>query len=124
MEDSMMNRKFAVAAIVASFCVATTLPSLAAEKEKPGALAKALPEATVLLDQGLKASEREGKPISAKYELEDGALQLSVYTMKGDKFSEVVVDHKAASIKKAEIITDAGDLKHAKAQTQAMAKAK
>ena len=120
----MMKKKFAVAAVVASFCIAAALPSLAAEKESPAALAKALSEASVLLDQGLKASEREGKPISAKYELEDGALQLSVYTMKGDKFSEVVVDHKAGSIKKAEIVTDAGDLKHAKAQSAAMAKAK
>ncbi len=119
-----MNNKFAVAAVIASFCIAATLPSLAAEKESPAALAKALSEASVLLDQGLKASEREGKPISGKYELENGALQLSVYTMKGDKFSEVVVDHKAGSIKKAEIITDAGDLKHAKAQSKAMAKAK
>jgi hypothetical protein len=120
----MMRNKFAVAAIITGLCVAVALPSMAAEKESSAALAKALPEASVLLDQGLKASEREGKPISAKYELEDGALQLSVYTMKGDKFSEVVVDHKAGSIKKAETITDAGDLKHAKAQNAAMAKAK
>ncbi len=120
----MMNNKFIFAAVVAGFCVAVTLPSVAAEKEKPGALAKALPEATVSLDQGLKASAAEGKPISAKFEMEHGALQLSVYTMKGDKFSEVIVDHKGGSVKKAEIITDAGDLKNAKAQTKAMAKAK
>ena len=120
----MMNHKFAFAAVVASLCVAVALPSVAAGKEKPAALAKALSEASVSLDQGLKASENEGKPISGKYELHDGALQLSVYTMKGDKFSEVIVDHKAVSIKKAEIITDAGDLKHAKEQSKAMAKAK
>ena len=119
-----MIKKCAVAAVVASFCLAFTLPSLAAEKEKPRALGKALSEASVSLDQGLKASEGEGKPISAKFEMHEGALQLSVYTMKGDKFSEVIVDHKAGSVKKAEVITDAGDLKHAKDQTKAMAKAK
>jgi hypothetical protein len=124
MEESIMKKQFSVAAVVASVCIAFTLPSVAAEKEKPGALAKALTEASVSLDQGLKASEGEGKPISAKFELEHGALQLSVYTMKGDKFSEVIVDHKAGSIKKAEVITDAGDLKHAKDQSKAMAKAK
>jgi hypothetical protein len=124
MENSMMNNKFAVAAVVASFCFAVTQPSVAAEKEKPGALAKALPEASVTLDQGLKASEASGKPISGKYEMEHGALQLSVYTMKDDKFSEVIVDHKAGSVKKSEVITDAGDLKHAKDQSKAMAKAK
>jgi len=93
-------------------------------EDNPGALAKALPEASVSLDRGLKASEREGKPISGKYELEDGALQLSVYTMKGDQFSEVIVDHKTGAIKKAEKITDPDDLKNAKEQSEAMANAK
>ena len=93
-------------------------------EDNPAALAKALPEATVSLDQALKASEREGTPISGKYELDDGALQLSVYTMKGDKFTEVVVDHKSGSIKKAEPITDADDLKNAKGQAEAVGKGK
>ena len=87
-------------------------------------LAKALSEASVSLDQGLKASESEGKPISGKFEIQDGALQLSVYTMKEDQFSEVVVDHKSGSIKKSEPITDPDDLKEAKEQGEAMAKAK
>ena len=86
-------------------------------------LAKALSEASVSLDQGLKASESEGKPISGKFEIQDGALQLSVYTMKGDQFSEVAVDHKSGSIK-SEPITDPDDLKDAKEQGEAMAKAK
>jgi hypothetical protein len=88
------------------------------------ALAKALGQASVTLQQGLKASEREGNPISGKYELENGALQLSVYTMKGDQFVEVIVDHKSGAIKKAEPITDADDLKAAKEQSQVMARAK
>ena len=119
-----MNYKFAVAAIIAGLCVAVTPPSFAAEKENPATLAKALTAASVPLDQGFKVSEGEGKPISGKFEMEHGALQLSVYTMKGDKFSEVIVDHVSGSIKKAEVITDAGDLKHAKEQSKAMAKAK
>ena len=86
-------------------------------------LAKALSEASVSLDQGLKASESEGKPISGKFEIQDGALQLSVYTMKGNQFSEVAVDHKSGSIKKSEPVTDPDDLKDAKEQGVAMAKA-
>ena len=74
-------------------------------------LAKALAEASGSLDQGLKASESEGKPISGKFESQNGALQLSVYTMKQDQFSEVAVDHKSGSIKKSEPITDPDDLK-------------
>jgi len=99
--------------------------SLSARAEdNPAELAKALREASVSLDRGLKASEHEGKPISGKFELEDGALQLSVYTVKGGEFNEVIVDHKTGAIKKAEKITEADDLKDANEQSQAMAKAK
>jgi hypothetical protein len=92
--------------------------------EDAAALAKALPEATVSLEQGLTTSEREGKPISGKFEIEDGALQLSVYTARDGKFTEVIVDHKSAAIKKAEPITEGEDLKDAKEQDAAMNAAK
>lgn len=92
-------------------------------EDDTAALAKALPDAAVSLQQGLMASEREGKPISGKFELDDGSLQLSVYTAKGDKFTEVIVDHKSGVIKTAETITDADDLKDAREQNDAMRKA-
>lgn len=94
-----------------------------AAKNAP-ALAAALKEATVSLEDGLRASESEGKPISGKYEIEDGKLQLSVYTVKGGQFFEVIVDHKTGKISKVEPITEAGDLKDAKKQANAMTKAK
>jgi len=75
---------------------------------------------TVSLEQGLTASEREGKPISGKYEIEDGALQLSVYTARDRKFTEVIVDHKSAAINKAKPITEGEDFESAKAQDDAM----
>jgi hypothetical protein len=87
-------------------------------------LAKALKDAKISLQQGVTASAKEGTPISAKYEVEDGKLQLSVYTMKGDKFSEVIVDHKTGKVAKAEPITKDDDLEDAKGQSEAMAKAK
>src|SRR2546425_3669406 len=87
-------------------------------------LSKALKDAKVTLEKGLSASEHEGKPISGKFEVEDGKLQLSVYTMKGDKFSEVIVDHKTGKVAKTEAITGGEDLTAAKAQSGAMAKAK
>jgi hypothetical protein len=95
-----------------------------AEADDPRALAAALKDATATLQGGLKASEREGTPISAKFEIEDGKLQLSVYTMRGDGFMEVVADPKGGAIAKAEKITDADDLKAAASQKAAMAKAK
>src|SRR6266705_1144954 len=87
-------------------------------------LAKALKDAKVSLQSGLQASAREGTPISVKYELEEGKLQLSVYTMKGDKFFEVVVDHKTGKVVKTEPITSGDDLAAAKKQAEAMAKTK
>src|SRR5438128_423232 len=87
-------------------------------------LAKALTDAKISLQRGLTASAKGGKPISAKYEVEDGKLQLSVYTMKGDTFSEVIVDHKTGKVAKAEPITSGDDLTAAKGQSEAMAKAK
>ena len=114
-------------AIVAACLVAASMTwaQTTDDKNKEHAeLAKALKDAKVSLQRGLTASAKEGKPISAKYEVEDGKLQLSVYTMKGDTFSEVIVDHKTGKIAKAEPITQGDDLIHAKAQSEAMAKAK
>jgi hypothetical protein len=120
----MIAKSLAVSVVVAGILMAASISARAEDEADAAALAKALPQATVPLDQGLKASEREGKPISAKYEIEDGALQLSVYTMRGTKFSEVIVDHKSGAIKKAEPITEGGDLKEAQEESAAMAKAK
>jgi uncharacterized membrane protein YkoI len=102
-----------------------SMPTAWASDDKDHAeLAKALKDAKIPLQRGLAASAKEGKPISAKYEVEDGKLQLSVYTMKGDKFSEVIVDHKTGKVAKTEAITSGEDLAAAKAQSEAMAKAK
>ena len=90
----------------------------------PVALAAAMKNAAATLQGGLRASEAQGTPISAKFEIEDGKLQLSVYTMKGNDFMEVVADPNSGVIAKAEKITDAGDLKEAAEQKAAMAKAK
>lgn len=87
-------------------------------------LAKALGTAKVSLGAGLTASAREGKPVSAKFEVDDGKLQLSVYTEKDGKFSEVIVDHESGKVVKSEPITEGEDLAAAKAQSAAMAKAK
>ena len=93
----MKRVTIAVAVLAAlTFAVATV------RGQQPGKehaeLAKALNEAKISLQRGLTASAKEGKPISAKYEIEHDQLQLSVYTMKGGKFSEVIVDHKTGKV--------------------------
>ena len=94
------------------------------EAKEHAELAKALTAAKVSLQSGLSASASAGTPISAKYEVEDGKLQLSVYTKKGAGFSEVIVDHKTGKVAKTEPITSGDDLTAAKAQAETMAKAK
>jgi hypothetical protein len=99
------------------------VPAAWAEGSDPLALAAAVTDATATLQGGLKAGEREGTPISAKFEIDDGKLRLSVYTMKGDAFTEVVADPKTGAVTDAEKIKEADDLKEATAQGAAMAKA-
>ena len=116
------NLIFSIAA--AATLLLSGLPSWAEEEMNPAAMAKALLQASLPLEKATKVSEREGKPVSAKYEIEYGALQLSIYTMKGDRFSELIIDYTSGAVAKDEWITDAGDLKAAQAQAAAMAKAK
>src|SRR5262249_31071755 len=61
--------------------------------------------------------------ISAKYEIEDGALQLSVYTTKDGDFFEVIVDHGTGAIKTSTRITGGEDLDNARSQANAMSHA-
>jgi hypothetical protein len=93
------------------------------------ALARALVGAWLPLESGLVLSSTVGTPISAKYEIEDGVLQLSVYTLKadtfsGDSFSEVVVDFSAGMIARSDVLTDGEDLSAAQSQKAAMTGAK
>src|SRR5258708_24483215 len=117
--------------VLASVLGSTTVRAAENEKAeaaegaaKEPALAAAMKGAKISLARGLKASEKEGKAISAKFEMEDGKLQLSVYTAKGDQFFEVVVDHKTGKVVKTEPITSGEDLAAAKKQAEAMASTK
>jgi len=120
-----VNRKTAIlvgAAIVGALLLEGS--GRAEEKEVPGIDWKALQAAKVSLEKGLAAAQQKGKPISGKFEMEEGKLQLSVYTASQGKFWEVVVDHTSGKISKTEEIKEGEDLSAAKAQNDAIAKAK
>jgi hypothetical protein len=108
---------------VVSLMLSGLYPAWSAEQDD-AALIKAINGAKVTLQDGLTASEREGRPISGKFEMEDGKLQLSIYTEKAGKYFEVIVNHMTGSVTKTEPITEGDDLADAKAQSAAMAKAK
>ncbi len=120
----MQRRAVLIGLLMSLVVVSSNLLSGMSQQTDRAGLAKAMAEAKVSLEQGLSASVREGKPISAKFEIEEGKLQLSVYTAKGDKFSEVIVDHETGKVTKTEPITGGEDLTAAKAQSAAMSKAK
>ena len=87
------------------------------------AVMRSLRFAKVSLQQGLAASEQEGQPISGKFEMDRGKFQLSVYTSKDGKFSEVLVDYWTGNVAKVEPITKGEDLAAAQSQSAAMAEA-
>jgi hypothetical protein len=95
-----------------------------AQDEDAAAMAAALKDTKLTLQDGIKAGEREGQPISAQFEIDDGKLRLSVYTTKGEDFTEVVADPKTGAVVKTEKITDTDEINDAADQKAAMAKAK
>jgi hypothetical protein len=96
----------------------------AADDDDKEALIKLMGTSKINLQQGLAASERQGQPISAKFEVDEGKLQLSVYTAKDGKFSEVLVDYTNGKVMKAEPITEGDDLAAANSQSATMMDAK
>jgi len=102
-----------------------TIPAIAAMSDKEKAeLAPVVAGAKVTLEQGLLTSKKNGKPVSAKFEVENGKPQLSVYTIKdGSKYFEVIVDQTSGEIAKADPITGSYDLTEAKKQNDGMFRA-
>jgi len=116
-------RGFVIVALAATFAGPRLALAIGLD-EQQAELANAMSSAKVSLKQGFMASEREGQPISGKFEVENGKLQLSVYTAKEGKFSEVIVDHMTGNVAKVEPINEGEDLTHAKAQKAALDRAK
>jgi hypothetical protein len=119
-----MHRRILFLVIVASLATGLVGQRIYAQDRSDHPLIKGVTEAKVTLQQGLTAAAQQGRPISAKFEVEDGKFQLSVYTAKDGKFSEVIVDHTTGKVTKTESITEGEDLAEAKAERAAMDKAK
>jgi hypothetical protein len=120
-----------ITTVIIAFSVLAASPALAQGGSDGGreTLTRALRGAWLPLESGLAASAGVGIPLSGKYEIDDGAFQLSVYTWKadafsGDSFTEVIVDYSTGNVSKVEAITDGGDLAAAQSQKAAMAGAK
>ncbi len=110
--------------LVISAIVGVALLGGTAIAEEKGVDWNALKAAKISLGKGLAAAQQKGKPISGKFEMDDGKLQLSAYTANKGKFSEVMVDHKNGKISKSEEIKEGNDLSDAATQGKALAKTK
>jgi hypothetical protein len=119
-----MDRRTLLLMTIAGLATSAVSEGLHAEEHNDPALIKSMADAKITLQQGLTAAAQQGRPISAKFEMEDGKLQLSVYTSKDGTFSEVIVDHETGKIAKTVPITEGEDLAAARSQSAAMAKAK
>jgi hypothetical protein len=95
-----------------------------AEEQDMAALAAAMKDATATMEKGLESAARRGRPISAKFEVDDGELELSVYVDGGIGLREILVNPQSGTAMGATLITEGGDLKDAKEQSAAMDKAK
>jgi len=129
---SPLSRGIAWVAAMMLACLVGVLGYLAwAEKDiekaggedDPAALAAAVAGATVSLERGLALAEGQGTPVSAKFEVEDQAFQLSIHVLAGAALSQMVVDPQTERVVKVEPITGGDDLRAAKGHANAMSKA-
>jgi hypothetical protein len=65
--------------------------AIAADIQDHTALAAALEHVEGTLENSLQAGEEIGKPISAKFALDDGSLQLSLWVAREDGFAEFIL---------------------------------
>ena len=121
---SVTSRRLRLVPVIAavSFASVVVASRVGAQESAASAdtLARQVRSAPVSLARGLSAARARGNPISAKYELEEGKPQLSVYTAKGNRFWEVIVDHRTGRIAKVEEIKQGDDLTAAKALTDGL----
>lgn len=124
-EAQAMRRTITFALIVYFISAVIPFPALAQPGPATGreTLARELRNTWLPLEGGMTVSRSEGTPISAKYEIDNGTFQLSVYTLQGDRFSEVIVDYSVGTVMKVGVITDSGDLAAAQNQKEIMARA-
>ena len=128
----VMRKRIAWAVAVILACLVGTLGYLAwAEKDDereggeddPARLATAVAGAAVSLGRGLELAEGRGAPVSAKFEVEDDAFQLSIYVLAGAALSEMVVDPQTGRVVKVESLTGGDNLRAAEGHANAMNKA-
>src|SRR5262249_42960375 len=124
-EGRVMRSSAFQAVLLVGVIAATGFSAWADESEASGsAVAKFMPAAKVSLQQALTTAAAQGQPVSAKFEVDEGHFQLSVYTSEGAAFKEVLVDYQTGKVAKSEALSGGDDLAEARQQKAACAKSK
>jgi hypothetical protein len=110
------------AAVLAIWGLACGQPR--AEEKDMAVLAAGMREMQATVEQALASAAKAGRPISAKFELDDGEVELSIYVENSMGFREVLANPHTGAAAGETLITDGADLKDARQQSAAMAKAK
>ena len=87
-------------------------------------VAKSLANAKLSLEDGIKAAAKNGKPISAQYEIDEDThkFQLSVFVSSGSDLLEEIVDYNSGAQKSLDNVVG-DDIKDAQKQKKGMDKA-
>jgi hypothetical protein len=91
----MASKPISISLAAMLLCAASTI---AATPSDPAALAAQLASAPITLQQALAAAETRGQPLSAKFDIHDGLLRLSVDIAKGSDLLQIVIGHTTGRI--------------------------
>lgn len=120
----MMRTMFGLVRVAAAMVLVSSSAHAQATKEQATLAAQMRGAKHVALGEAMAAASSSGKPISARYEYEDKKLKLSVFIEKDGAYSEIFFDHMTGKVATIDKITGGEDMKDAKAQSRAFAKAK
>jgi hypothetical protein len=115
---------FGLVRVAAAMVFVSSSAHAQATKEQATLAAQMRGAKHVALGEAMAAASSSGKPISARYEYEDKKLKLSVFIEKDGAYSEIFFDHMTGKVATIDKITGGEDMKDAKAQSRAFAKAK
>jgi hypothetical protein len=124
MEKSMRTMAMLGRLTAAGMLLMGSVASAQATKAQAAVAAAMRGAKHVALADAIETASASGKPISARYEFEDGKLKLSVFVEKAGAFSEIFFDHMTGKIAQVDKITGGDDLRDARSQSKASAKAK
>jgi hypothetical protein len=120
----MMRTMFGLVRVAAAMVLVSSSAHAQATKEQATLAAQMRGAKHVALGEAMATAAASGKPISARYEYEDKKLKLSVFIEKDGAYSEIFFDHMTGKVATIDKITGGEDMKDAKAQSRAFAKAK